>query len=228
MSQLELSTAESIPSLDERPSLDPHPLSPYVAWAGKRNRDSILNLFKEKFTQDEGTVLELASGSGFHINYFASHFQNLIFQPSDLNEEVFEKIRQTTQEAGVNNVNSPIKIDLTTPETWSALEDRKFDAIFVINIFQVAPIAIADGIARIAASHLKEDGSLYIYGPFKVNGDFATPSNEEFDRTLRSYGVPEWGLKDVEEITQSAENYGLRLKETVNLPANNFILIYGE
>ncbi|QLE56196.1 DUF938 domain-containing protein [Nostoc sp. TCL26-01] len=227
MSQLELSNTEEIPSLDEKPTLDPHPLSPYVAWAGKRNCNPILNVFKDKFPQGKGQVLEFASGSGFHIHYFAPHFPNLNFQPSDLNEEVLETIRQSTQQTGAKNVQSPIKLDLTAPETWSALEGKKFDAAFVINIFQVAPVAIADGIANIAASHLSEGGSLYIYGPFKVNGTFTTPSNEEFDRTLRSYGVPEWGLKDIADISKAANNYGLALKETVDLPANNFILIYG-
>ena len=54
-------------SLDERPTLDPHPLSPYFAWAGKRNRDPILDVFKTHFPKTGGHVLELASGSGMHI-----------------------------------------------------------------------------------------------------------------------------------------------------------------
>ena len=32
---------------DDRPPIDPYPLSPYVAWAGNRNRDPILGVFKE-------------------------------------------------------------------------------------------------------------------------------------------------------------------------------------
>ncbi len=58
---------------EDRPPLDPHPLSDYVAWAGRRNRDPILNLLRTKLP-DEGSVLELASGSGMHINYFAPRF----------------------------------------------------------------------------------------------------------------------------------------------------------
>jgi len=141
MSQAELSVDEVVPSLDEKPPLDPHPLSPYVAWAGKRNRGPILNFFKERFPQNAGTVLELASGSGFHINYFASHFPNLIFQPSDLDEGVFEKIRQTIQETGVENVNSPIKIDLITPETWSDLENQTY----IPQVDKIFPICMLRG-----------------------------------------------------------------------------------
>ena len=53
---------------DQKPPLDPHPLSDYVAWAGGRNRSPILNVLKEKFPTRDGHILEFASGSGMHIN----------------------------------------------------------------------------------------------------------------------------------------------------------------
>lgn len=210
----------------EKPSLDPHPLSLYVAWAGERNRDPILELFKERFPKSEGNVLEFASGSGMHIHYFAPNFQHLSFQPSDMDEEVFENIRQLTQKTEVKTVQPPIKLDLTQSQTWSALIGKKFDAIFCINIFQVASISIADGMMDCAVNHLSEHGSLFIYGPFKVDGCYTTPSNEEFDTTLLSYKVPEWGLKDIVDITKAAQRYGLVLKEKVDMPSHNFTLIY--
>jgi hypothetical protein len=213
-------------SLSEKPTLDPHPLSPYVAWAGNRNRDPILEVFKQKFPH-EGHVLELASGNGMHIHYFAPHFQNLNFQPSDFNQEVFKNIQNLTQQTNAKNVEPPIKLDLTEPLTWLALNNKKFDIIFCINLFQVAPISIADGIANCAAHHLNAHGFLYIYGPFKVNGKNTTPSNEEFDKTLLSHGVPQWGLKDITDISNAAYKYKLELKEKIDMPANNFILAYG-
>jgi len=76
----------------ERPPIDPYPLSPYVAWAGNRNRDPILSVFKEIFPKS-GNVLELASGAGSHINYFAPHFPKLRFQTSYYDVDVFETIK---------------------------------------------------------------------------------------------------------------------------------------
>jgi hypothetical protein len=210
----------------EKPPLDPHPLSPYVAWAGYQNRDPILEVFKQKFPH-QGSVLEFASGSGMHIHYFAPHFLNLSFQPSDYDQEVFENIQNLTQQANAKNVEPPIKLDLTQPSTWSALNDKKFNVIFCINIFQVAPLTIADGLANCAALHLNARGSIYIYGPFKFNGKNTTSSNEEFDKTLLSSGVPEWGLKDITDISNAAYKYGLVLKEKIDMPSNNFILAYG-
>jgi len=76
----------------ERPPIDPYPLSPYVDWAGNRNRDSILSVFKEIFPKS-GNVLELASGAGNRINYFAPHFPKLRFQPSGYDVDLFETIK---------------------------------------------------------------------------------------------------------------------------------------
>lgn len=213
-------------SLLPKPPLDPHPLSSYVAWAGNKNRDPILEVFKQKFPQ-QGNVLELATGNGMHIHYFAPHFQNLNFQPSDYDREVFENIQSLTQQANAKNVEPPIDLDLTQPSTWVSLNNKKFDVIFCINLFHVAPISIADGVANCAAYHLSERGSLYIYGPFKVNGKNTTPSNEEFDKTLLSSGVPEWGIKDITDINNAAYKYNLELEEKIDMPANNFILVYG-
>jgi SAM-dependent methyltransferase len=165
----------------DRPPIDPYPLSPYVAWAGRRNRDPILDVFKKLFPPT-GEVLELASGSGAHINYFAPHFKQHNFQPSDYDTDVFETIKTTRGEQGNTNVADPVKIDLTEPETWPDPDAKLYDVVFVINLFQVAPVSIIDGIAQFAARVLKPSGFLAIYGPFKVDAKYTTPSNQAFDK----------------------------------------------
>lgn len=212
----------------ERPPLDPHPLSPYVSWAGHRNRDPILEVFKQAFPTAPGNVLEFASGSGMHINYFAPHFEHLHFHPTDKDEAVFANIKKLTDEHGNDNIADPVHLDLTDPDTWfNPGKKNSFDAIFCINIFQVAPISIADGMMECASHLLSDNGILLIYGPFKVEGSFTTASNEEFHNTLASYQVAEWGLKDVADLKKAAANHGMELKEIIDMPANNFSLIFG-
>ncbi len=211
---------------EDRPPLDPYPLSDYVAWAGKRNRDPILEVFKRHFPLEKGDALEFASGSGMHINYFAPHFPHIRFQPSDMNEDVFPNIKRLSAEQGNANVADPVKLDLTKPETWSS--DRLYDAIFCINIFQVAPVSIANGMMQCAAKILKDEGFLSIYGPFKVEGSYTTDSNESFDKEVRSAGVAEWGLKDVVDLRAAAERHSLNLDMQIDMPANNFMLIFGK
>ncbi len=213
---------------DNKPPLNPHPLSEYVAWAGNRNREPILGVLKEKLPKDKGRILEMASGSGMHINYFAPHFDHLHFHPSDRDIEVFDNIKKLTKEHGNDNIADPIHLDLTDPETWFNKDmSESFSAIFCINIFQVAPISIADGMMECAAHLLNENGILLIYGPFQVQGSFTTESNQQFHKTLSSAGVPEWGLKDVSDLKKAAAKHGLELKEQIDMPANNFSLIFG-
>ena len=97
---------------DKKPQLDPHPLSPYLAWAGERNRDAILEVLQE----------------------------------------------------------------------WL----------------------------------------------FKVNGEFSSESNQEFDKKLRSAGVLYWEIKDIADVTSAAEVNSFRLKDKIDMPANNFSLIFSK
>jgi hypothetical protein len=210
---------------DARPDIDPHPLSPYVAWAGNRNKDPILASFKDLFPAS-GEALELASGAGLHVNYFAPHFPSLNFQPSDYDVEVFDSIKAKRAAAGNTNIADPIRIDLTDPSTFPDPKGKLYDAIFVINIFQVAPVSIAEGIARLGAAVLKPDGFIAIYGPFKVDGGYTTPSNADFDKEILAAKVPEWGLKDVRDLEKAAAPFGIKLDRRLDLPANNFILLF--
>ena len=212
---------------NDKPPLDPHPLSPYVSWAGGRNREPILEVLKEKFSTSSGKVMEMASGSGMHINYFAPHFKHLQFCPTDKDIEVFENIKNLTKKSSNDNIVDPVHLDLTDPETWLSVGDpSSFSTIFCINIFQVAPISIAEGMMECAKHLLADDGFLLIYGPFQVDGKCTTDSNQEFHNTLNSTGVPEWGLKDVTDLKKAAAKHGLELKEQIDMPVNNFSLIF--
>jgi len=212
----------------EAPPLDPHPLSEYVAWAGGRNREPILGVLKDKLPKDPERVLEMASGSGMHINYFAPHFEHLHFHPSDKDVEVFDNIKKLSSDHGNDNIADPVHLDLTDPNTWfNPGPEKSFAAIFCINIFQVAPISIADGMMNCASKLLKDDGILLIYGPFQHEGKFSTDSNKEFHETLSSFDVPEWGLKDVADLKKAAADHGMELKEVIDMPSNNFSLIFG-
>lgn len=212
----------------EKPPLDPHPLSEYVAWAGNRNREPILKVLNQKFPKEPGNVLEFASGSGMHINFFAPLFKHLQFHPSDKDIDVFGNIKKLKSNHKNDNILDPIHLDLTQPETWKIPgKENAFSAIFCINIFQVAPIEIAHGMMNCASKLLTDEGFLLIYGPFKIEGTFTTKSNQDFDNTLNSAGISEWGLKDTAELKNAAASHNLKLKEQIDMPANNFSLIFG-
>ncbi len=210
---------------ESKPRIDPYPLSTYVTWAWERNRGPILQVLKTVFPKT-GHVLELASGSGAHINSFAPNFPGITFQPSDCDANVFETIKSNRSRVGNTNVADPLSIDLTEPDSWPREKERLYDVIFAINVFHLAPVSAAEGFAEIAARVLKPEGFAAIYGPFKVDGSFTSPSNEAFDRSLREAGVPGRGLKDVRDLEKAARNQGIVLRKQLNLPANNFMLVF--
>ena len=94
-----------------------------------------------------------------HINFFAPHFEHLHFHPSDKDIEVFDNIKSLSTEHGNDNIADPMHLDLTNPKTWFNPDIQgTFSAIFCINIFQVAPVSIADGMMQCAEHLLNKDG----------------------------------------------------------------------
>ncbi len=111
--------------IEARPDIDPHPLSPYVAWAGNRNKEPILAVLRG-LLPEKGDVLELASGAGLHINYFAPYFPQLTFHPSDKDVSVFDTIKGKRADAGNKNVADPVALDLTDPAELARCQERPF------------------------------------------------------------------------------------------------------
>ena len=72
---------------------------------------------------------------------------------------------------------------------------------------------------------LPEGAPLYLYGPYRRSGRHTAPSNESFDESLRSRN-PEWGVRDLEQVTSSGEARGLRPVDVVGMPANNLSVVF--
>jgi hypothetical protein len=58
-----------------------------------------------------------------------------------------------------------------------------------------------------------------------VQGRHTAPSNEAFDGALRARN-PEWGVRDLEEVTRTADEHKFELVETVEMPANNLSVLF--
>ncbi len=84
---------------------------------------------------------------------------------------------------------------------------------------------MAEGLLTQAAARLRPDGKLFLYGPFSRDGVHTAPSNEAFDRNLRSRD-PAWGVRDIADVELLARTNGLALAGVVPMPANNMILIF--
>jgi len=191
-------------------------LSPAVA----RNRDPILAVLR-RYLPAQGTVLEIAAGTGEHAEYFAPHFPHLAWQPTDVDPDALASIEAHRVAANAPNLRAPIELDVTAP-VWPA---TRADAILSINMIHISPWAAAQGLMAGAARILPEGGVLYLYGPFKENGEHTAPSNAAFDESLRSRD-PAWGVRDTGDVRALADEHGFDFVERVAMPANNLSLVF--
>ncbi len=191
-------------------------LSPAVA----RNRDPILAVLR-RFLPGQGTVLEIASGTGEHAAYFAPHFPHLVWQPSDTDPDALASIDGHRAAANAPNLRAPIELDVTAP-AWPVTHA---DAVISINMIHISPWAAAQGLMAGAARLLAAGGVLYLYGPFKENGVHTAPSNAAFDASLRARD-PQWGVRDTGDVRALADSHGFDFVERVAMPANNLSLVF--
>ena len=183
--------------------------------ATARNREPIRDVLA-RVLPASGVVLEIASGTGEHGVFMAAAFPHIEWQPSDPDEVALASIAAWRAEAALPNLRAPVRLDVRDA-AWPAA-----NAIACINMIHISPweatLALFAGAARtLAAGEL-----LFTYGPYRFDGVTA-PSNEDFDRSLRSRN-PAWGVRDVADLRAAAN--GLTLVETIAMPANNHSLVF--
>jgi SAM-dependent methyltransferase len=195
---------------------DPRQYRPHVV----RNRDPILDMLR-RVLPAHGLILEIASGSGEHAAYFAKGLPALVWQPSDPDAQALTSIASHRAAAGAANLLAPLRLDVTSAR-WPV---ERADAMVCCNMIHISPWSVSEGLMAGAQRTLPPGGVLYLYGPYKIGGRHTAPSNEEFDLSLRARN-PEWGIRDLADVTALAGRHGLVLAETVQMPANNQSVIF--
>lgn len=190
-------------------------------------------------------LLEIASGSGQHCHYFAKHFPNIMFQPSDCEETLLPSIKVYSDECETRNMCPPMKIDITQSyKNWGknlyesgpyfhganfhtdfANLTEKLDYILCINMMHISPFKCTEGLIQNSSDLLKSNGCLITYGPYANNGILQPTSNVNFDKSLRANN-PEWGIRDIMEISQLAVDRKFVHEEIFDMPANNKMLLF--
>ncbi len=168
-----------------------------------------------------GLVLEIASGSGEHALHFAAHFPALTFQPTDPDAAALASIAAWRAEAQLANLLPPLALDVMA-DAWPV---PKADAVLCINMIHIAPWEATVALIRGAARVLPRDGILFLYGPFKQGGTQTSPSNAEFDASLRAQDA-RWGVRDLEAVAEIASAAGYAAPVMEAMPANNLSVIF--
>jgi hypothetical protein len=209
--------------MDQNRSTDPVPSDlKRHAPATERNRTAILQVLRQVLPSS-GTVLEIASGTGEHAVFFSRHLPGLVWQPSDLDAASRDSIAAWATEASIATLRPPLELDVQQP--LSAWPLQHADAVVCINMIHIAPWSAALGLLAGAAALLPAAGPLCLYGPFKRGGGHTAPSNQAFDEDLQRRN-PDWGVRDLETVCESAGAAGFREPDIFEMPANNLSVVF--
>ena len=204
--------------------------------AAERNRQPILEVLR-RVLPPAGRALEIASGSGQHVSWFARYLPTWTWQPTEVAAEslpsiaawsvlgagdVAESRSAHATEGPLPNVLPPLLLDVCAAE-WSVV--GVFDAITCANMIHASPSATLPGLMQGAGRHLAPGGLLVTYGPYILDDEPLVASNVEFDAWLKSRD-PSWGIRRLADVLAHARGAGLRLRERVAMPANNLMLIF--
>ena len=195
--------------------------------AADRNKQPILDVLRTLLPA-QGTALEIASGTGQHVAWFATALPDWTWQPTDADASALPSIAAQIAQANLANVLPPLVLKVMAPAWPSqgpAFADP-FDAIYCANMLHISPWGTCAALMQGAARHLAPGGLLITYGPYLEDDVPTAPGNLAFDESLRGRN-PEWGIRRLEDVKREARNSGLTLRERHAMPANNLLLVFG-
>jgi len=190
--------------------------------AAERNKEPILEVLNPLLPQ-KAQVLEIASGTGQHAQYFCMKRPDIVWQPSDPDRASIISIESYRAETSGTGFKKP--------EPWSVLEplpenlNRPFDAVVNINMIHISPWEACVALLDHCKTWLAKGGVLYLYGPYFIKDRPTAPSNLDFHQSLQERDS-RWGLRDLDRVRAEAEARGLYWLKTVDMPANNFSVIF--
>lgn len=187
--------------------------------AAERNRQPILEALRGLLPQ-EGTVLEIGSGTGQHAVFLARNLPGLVWQPTDRAENL-SGLGACFLTEGNERILPTLKLDVLS-DPWPG---RSYDVAYSSNTAHImsweAVIAMFTGVG----AHLVSDARFCLYGPFNIENSFTSPSNAKFDAHLREQD-PLMGIRDMAALENLARLHHMQLEQKLPMPANNFILVF--
>ncbi len=194
------------------------PERPYAEYAA-RNTAPILEVLRHEF-RGARDVLEIGSGTGQHAVAMAGELDHLRWHTSDLAEN-HAGIRSWLQHASLSNIVAPIVLDVRD----ATLEPASFDAIFSSNTAHIMGVDAVQRMFSLVGDALRADGVFCLYGPFRIDGAFNTPSNAAFDESLRQRD-PLMGVRDLETLDGFGAACGLHRQGLYAVPSNNMVAVW--
>ena len=195
--------------------------------AADRNKHAILQVLQTVLPA-QGSALEIASGTGQHAAWFASHLPGWTWQPTDAATDNLSNIVGYAAQLDALNLLAPCILDvLQCPWLGDSATDSdvRFNAIYCANLLHISPWRTTTALMQGSAQHLTRGGMLITYGPYLEIGVPTSVGNLAFDTSLRAQN-PQWGLRRLKDVAHVAAQFGLHLYQRYALPANNLLLVW--
>ena len=194
--------------------------------ATERNKDSIREVLSAILLR-RGSILEIGSGSGEHGVVFQKRFPEITWQSSDPELMHRNSISSWIEHHELNfKMPQPLAIDVEkTPWIIPSKILLSLQGIISINMIHIASWKCTKSLFKESGKLLKNGQFLMLYGPFTISNKHISQSNELFDSSLKMQNKL-WGVRDLEEVSKEATKYGFIKDKLLNMPANNFSVIY--
>lgn len=191
--------------------------------ATARNRDVILDVLSPALPPS-GLIFEVASGTGEHAAHMAPQLPTYIWQPTDIEEHHLLSIDAWRRDTETDNILPARAFDVME-HSFEKEATEPIAAILSINLIHIAPWEVAKTLIAKAGPALSKGNILYLYGPYKRGGTHTSESNAQFDLSLKSRNT-NWGVRDMEAVTELAQKAGFAAPAITPMPANNFSLVF--
>ena len=171
--------------------------------------------------------MEIGSGSGEHAVFFQKRFPEIIWQTSDPELVHRKSISSWIKYEELNKkMPQPLILDVEKIP-WEIPLNLAYSlqGMISINMIHVAQWTCTVALFRESGKLLKKGHFLILYGPFKIRNKHTSHSNYLFDNSLKMLNDL-WGIRNLEEVSNEAKKNGFHQEEIINMPANNFSIIY--
>ena len=192
----------------------------YHAESTRRNRTPILEVLKKEI-EGSKKLLEIGSGTGQHAVYFSKKLPQILWQTSDRSIN-HESINYWIKRYNLKNLLHPLDIEIGVNE--KNINDI-FDCVFSSNTSHIMSLENVKRLFALVGKVLNKNGKFFLYGPFKINLEFTTKSNEDFHEKLKAENKL-MGLRDIEELDNYAIENNMQNHAFYEMPANNYLSIW--
>ena len=192
----------------------------YHAESTKRNRSPILEILKKEIKGSK-KILEIGSGTGQHAVYFTKKMPRISWQTSDRSIN-HKPIKYWIKRSNLKNLILPLDIEIGINE--KNIIDV-YDCVFSSNTSHIMSLINVKRLFVLAGRVLNKNGKFFLYGPFKINFEFTTKSNEDFHQKLKAEDKL-MGLRDIDELDNYAIENNMRKYAFYEMPANNYLSIW--